>query len=260
MDIVCTKGDITKIKADVIVNAANTSLLGGGGVDGAIHRAGGLQILEECRQIRNKQGSCKVGEAVYTTAGNLKANYVIHTVGPKWNKGQSNEITKLMSCYENTFLIAESLQAKHIAIPNISTGIYRFPKKTASEIAFHVLRNYKFGSVEKVEFVCFDDENYNYYTSYIENELDLWEAYDPQWLEELVKTHFPDDLDLLSSVRKCNSVKKGNDKYLRFISGETPNQSESLWQFKEQLRLSSDKGEFLLDLLTENRIGGVEIY
>ena len=100
MKIGVLKGDITKLTVDAIVNAANTSLLGGGGVDGAIHRAGGKQILEECKAIRSRQSGCKVGEAVYTKAGNLNAKYVIHTVGPKWNNGNSNESDKLRGCIQ----------------------------------------------------------------------------------------------------------------------------------------------------------------
>jgi len=163
MTIELIKGDITKMKADAIVNAANTSLLGGGGVDGAIHRAGGKEILEECRKIRNRQGGCKVGEAVYTTAGNLKAQYVIHTVGPRWNNGNSDEESKLASCYQNTLSIAEELNLESIAFPNISTGIYRFPKSKAARIAIEQIQSYPSTQIKKVIFVCFDDENYEIY-------------------------------------------------------------------------------------------------
>lgn len=107
MKIHLRKGDITKLKVDVIVNAANTSLLGGGGVDGAIHRAGGKSILEACRAIRRKQGGCKVGEAVMTTAGDLPAVKVIHTVGPKWNFGESDEPEKLRSCYWESLTLVD---------------------------------------------------------------------------------------------------------------------------------------------------------
>lgn len=157
------KEDITKIEIDAIVNAANTSLLGGGGVDGAIHKAGGKLILEECRKIRNKQGGCKVGEAVYTTAGNLKAKFVIHTVGPKWNKGESNEAVKLRNCYLNSLAIGEMLSVESIAFPNISTGIYGYPKSEAAELAIDTVRNFNFKSIKKVLFVCFDEENFTLY-------------------------------------------------------------------------------------------------
>lgn len=163
MKIEIIKGDITKIKCDAIVNAANTSLLGGGGVDGAIHKAGGKEILEECRAIRNSQGGCKVGEAVYTTAGNLDAQFVIHTVGPKWNKGNSNEPEKLQSCYINSIRIAEDLKIKSIAFPNISTGIYGYPKLAAAKVAIRTVNNLKLESVNLIQFVCFDEENYNIY-------------------------------------------------------------------------------------------------
>ncbi|MEM7103246.1 MAG: O-acetyl-ADP-ribose deacetylase [Bacteroidota bacterium] len=159
------KGDITKLEVDGIVNAANTSLLGGGGVDGAIHRAGGKQILEECMEIRNRQGGCKVGEAVYTSAGKLNAKYVIHTVGPRWNDGKSHESEKLANCYLNSLKIAESLKLKSIAFPNISTGIYRYPKNEAAKIAIETVQYYYPIHLEKAIFVCFDDENYQLYKS-----------------------------------------------------------------------------------------------
>ena len=153
------KGDITKIQADVIVNAANSSLLGGGGVDGAIHRVGGKQILDECIQIRNKQGKCNTGEAVVTTAGNLPAKYVIHTVGPVWNGDRERCERLLGNCYKNALEQAEILGAKTIAFPNISTGIYRFPKNLAAKIAVKVAKNLESDTIEKVIFVCFDAEN-----------------------------------------------------------------------------------------------------
>lgn len=163
MKIELTKGDITKIKSDAIVNAANSSLLGGGGVDGAIHRAGGSEILEECRQIRNRQGKCKTGEAVLTTAGNLPAKYVIHTVGPVWNNDEGKESQLLANCYRNSLKLAESLKVKTIAFPNISTGVYRFPKELAGKIAVDEVKNFKSDIIEKVIFVCFDDENEKIY-------------------------------------------------------------------------------------------------
>lgn len=123
------QGDITKLEVDAIVNAANSSLLGGGGVDGAIHRAGGPKILEECMQIRNKQGGCPTGEAVITGAGNLKAKYVIHTVGPVWQGGGKQEDQLLAKAYANSLKIAIEKSLQTIAFPAISTGVYRFPKK-----------------------------------------------------------------------------------------------------------------------------------
>lgn len=158
------KGDITEIKADAIVNAANSSLLGGGGVDGAIHRKGGNAILEACREIRNRQGSCKTGEAVITTAGNLPAKFVIHTVGPRWYNNSMEKAPLLANCYLNTLKLAVENNIKIIAFPNISTGIYHFPKDEAADIAIEAVRN--FGEIEKLDkiiFVCFDDENYNLY-------------------------------------------------------------------------------------------------
>lgn len=163
MKIELIKGDITKLEIDAIVNAANTSLLGGGGVDGAIHRAGGSKILEECQEIRNKQGGCKVGEAVITNAGNLNVKKVIHTVGPTWNEGKSEEEEKLRNCYLNALKLAEEHHLKSIVFPNISTGIYRFPKDKAAKIALKVVKEIQDSSIEKIVFVCFDEENYDIY-------------------------------------------------------------------------------------------------
>lgn len=161
MKISCVQGDITKVKVDAIVNAANTSLLGGGGVDGAIHKAGGKAILEACIAIRNKQGGCKTGEAVITTAGLLPAQYVIHTVGPVWNGGNNNEEQLLKNCYQNSLELAKRHKVKHVAFPNISTGIYWFPKEKAAKIAIEVVKQNPM--VDEVIFVCFDNENYRIY-------------------------------------------------------------------------------------------------
>ena len=163
MRISLLQGDITKVEADAIVNAANTSLLGGGGVDGAIHRAGGPAILEECRNIRARQGGCKVGEAVITTAGKLPAEFVIHTVGPRWNGGKSGEPEKLESCYRNVLRLAQENGVKTLAIPNISTGIYGYPKDLAAQVALNSVSAYDDGLPEEVMFVCFDEENYAIY-------------------------------------------------------------------------------------------------
>ncbi|MFD3157721.1 O-acetyl-ADP-ribose deacetylase [Haloimpatiens sp. FM7330] len=159
------KGDITKLEVDAIVNAANSTLLGGGGVDGAIHRAGGNSILEECIKIREKQGECETGEAVITTGGNLPCEYVIHTVGPIWYGGENNEEKLLKNCYINSLKIASQNEIKVIAFPNISTGVYRFPKKLAAPIAIEAVKEFLNSdiSIEKVIFACFDDENYEIY-------------------------------------------------------------------------------------------------
>lgn len=165
MVIKLIQGDITKVNADAIVNAANSSLLGGGGVDGAIHRAGGSQILEECQIIRNRQGKCKTGEAVITNAGNLLAKKVIHTVGPVYNGGKRLEKEKelLAKCYLNSLLLAEEQQLQSIAFPSISTGIYRFPKQLAAEIATKTVLTFKSDVVKMVTFVCFDEESHTIY-------------------------------------------------------------------------------------------------
>ncbi|MGZ3879912.1 MAG: O-acetyl-ADP-ribose deacetylase [Flavisolibacter sp.] len=157
-------GDITKVEVDAIVNAANSSLMGGGGVDGAIHRAGGPAILNECKKIVDRQGRCKTGEAVITTAGNLPAKYVIHTVGPVWNGGGANEREKLANCYLNSLRLAVENVCKTIAFPNISTGVYRFPKEEAARISIEAIQRFleKDNSLEMVLVVCFDEENYDY--------------------------------------------------------------------------------------------------
>ena len=157
------KGDITKVSVDVIVNAANNSLLGGGGVDGAIHRAGGKAILDDCKKIISRQGGCKTGQAVITTAGNLPAKFVIHTVGPVWNGGNNNESQKLTNCYRNSLQLAIENDCRTIAFPGISTGVYRFPKNKAAEIAVNTVQEFILLSqkIKKVLFVCFDEEYFN---------------------------------------------------------------------------------------------------
>jgi O-acetyl-ADP-ribose deacetylase (regulator of RNase III) len=156
------KGDITKLPVDAIVNAANSLLLGGGGVDGAIHRAGGPAILEECRKIVARQGGCKTGEAVITTAGRLPANFVIHTVGPIWNGGNRQEKENLANCYNNSLKIAVDHECTTISFPNISTGIYSFPKDLAAKISISAVLSFleKSALPDKVLFVCFDPENF----------------------------------------------------------------------------------------------------
>lgn len=165
------KGDITKVAVDAIVNAANTSLLGGGGVDGAIHRAGGQTILEECKKIIARQGGCKTGQAVITTAGHLSAKFVIHTVGPVWNGGHKDEKIKLADCYRNSLQLAVDNNCKTIAFPCISTGVYKFPANDASKVAVETVLEFVSGSdkINKVIFVCFDDENF----FFIKNQLNF---------------------------------------------------------------------------------------
>lgn len=154
------KGDITKVETDAIVNAANSSLLGGGGVDGAIHKAGGPEILEACRRIA---GGCPTGEAVITTAGKLPAKKVIHTVGPVWKGGGQDEEALLRSCYRKCLELAEQAQLTTIAFPNISTGVYGFPKEKAAKIAITTAKEFQSGSIAEIFFVCFDQENYEIY-------------------------------------------------------------------------------------------------
>lgn len=159
------QGDITKLEVDAIVNAANTALAGGGGVDGAIHRAGGQKIMDECRAIRNRQGGCDVGEAVITSGGNLKAKYVIHTVGPVWHRGIKGEHRLLGNAYKNSLKLAVENRIKTVAFPNISTGVYGFPKARAAEVALHAVDDFlnSNDSIETIIFCCFDDDNYGIY-------------------------------------------------------------------------------------------------
>ena len=157
------QGDITRVTVDAIVNAANTSLLGGGGVDGAIHRAGGPAILQECQQIRARQGGCKTGDAVITTAGQLPAQFVIHTVGPVWQGGTHGEDQLLASCYRHSLKMAEQQQLTSIAFPNISTGIYGFPKARAARIAVQAILKdlLQCQYLQQIMFICHNHENYD---------------------------------------------------------------------------------------------------
>ena len=161
MKIKLIKGDITKLEVDVIVNAANSSLLGGGGVDGAIHRAGGHDILEDCMKIRASHEVCKTGETVITRGGNLLAKHVIHTVGPVWNSGGNEKFDQLRNCYVNSLKLANDYGLNSVAFPNISTGIYRFPKREAAMVAIQAVLDNQI--LDEITFCCFDDENYQLY-------------------------------------------------------------------------------------------------
>jgi O-acetyl-ADP-ribose deacetylase (regulator of RNase III) len=155
------KGDITKQKVDAIVNAANTTLLGGGGVDEAIHRAAGKELLEECKTL----DGCKTGEAKLTRGYNLPAKYIIHTVGPVWTGGKNNEDELLASCYRNSLKLAVENGIKSIAFPAISTGVYSFPLERATKIAIDEVSKFLNDNdeIEKVIFVAFDDSTHNCY-------------------------------------------------------------------------------------------------
>ena len=155
------KGDIVKVKTDAIVNAANTSLLGGGGVDGAIHRAAGPELLAECETLNG----CRTGEAKITKGYKLKAKYVIHTPGPIWRGGKWGEADLLANCYKNCLALAKENDVKTIAFPSISTGVYRFPVDQAAKIAIGEILAFldQDASIEQVTIVCFDDKTKEFY-------------------------------------------------------------------------------------------------
>ncbi len=166
--LVLLRDDITRQTTDAIVNAANTSLLGGGGVDGAIHRAGGPAILDECKKIAARQGGCPTGEAVITTGGNLLARHVIHTVGPVWSGGRRNEEALLASAYRNSLQIAAENKLRSVAFPSISTGAYGFPIGRAAKIALATVRAFLLGethALAEVRFVLFSDADLRTYES-----------------------------------------------------------------------------------------------
>lgn len=164
--IVLLKGDLTEQTTEAVVNAANSGLLGGGGVDGAIHRAGGPKILEECKLIRAKQGGCPTGEAVITSGGNLKAKYVIHTVGPVWHGDNAKESTLLRNAYYNSLLLAKENNIKTISFPSISTGAYRYPVEQAAETALRTVIDFaREEAIDEIRFVLFSDSDYEKYKS-----------------------------------------------------------------------------------------------
>ena len=155
------KGDITQQKTDAIVNAANNTLLGGGGVDGAIHREAGPELLEECKKLNG----CATGEAKITRGYNLPAKWVIHTVGPVWRGGNNQEDNLLAQCYKNSLVLAEQYSIKTIAFPSISTGVYRFPVERAVKIALAEINKFLHANttIEKVMLVCFGEKVYSSY-------------------------------------------------------------------------------------------------
>lgn len=160
-------GDITQLYVDAIVNAAKKSLLGGGGVDGAIHRAAGPELLEECKTL----GGCETGQAKLTKGYDLPAKYVIHTVGPVWQGGNENEAELLASCYLNSLELAEQQQLRSIAFPCISTGVYGYPKQQAADIAVNVCRMFSNSaqSLREIILSCYDDESVSIYRQLLSN-------------------------------------------------------------------------------------------
>jgi O-acetyl-ADP-ribose deacetylase (regulator of RNase III) len=164
-----TKDDITRVEVDAIVNAANSRLAGGGGVDGAIHRAGGPSILEECQRWVADHGALPTGEAMATTGGNLPAQYVIHTVGPVWASHDEETARELLaSCYRTSLVLAAKRGCSSVAFPNISTGVYGYPKEKAAHVAVSTAREWDGPSVEVIVFVCFDEENLALYSDLLD--------------------------------------------------------------------------------------------
>ena len=169
--LVLVQGDITLQDADAVVNAANSSLLGGGGVDGAIHRAGGPRILEECRAIVARQGRCPPGEAVVTGGGRLKARHVVHAVGPVWHGGEKGEDDLLRGAYVNSLRQALSVKARRVAFPSISTGAYGFPIERAARIAFDAVQAFvrEHDQLDEVRFVVFSPDDHQIYARLFES-------------------------------------------------------------------------------------------
>lgn len=162
------EGDITKLEVDAIVNAANASLLGGGGVDGAIHRAAGRELLEACKKLNG----CRTGEAKITQGYHLPAKFVIHTVGPVWFGGHRSEVVKLAEAYQNSLLLAQEHGIRSIAFPCVSTGVYRFPADLAAETALAILKKIlpQCPSVEKIVFCCFSPQDAQRYRALLERD------------------------------------------------------------------------------------------
>lgn len=166
--IIIKQADITKEDVEVIVNAANTRLAGGGGVDGAIHRAAGPSVMDECRVI----GGCETGSAVITGAGELKAKKIIHTVGPVWHGGNSSEADLLRNCYKSSFLLARKYGLKSIAFPAISTGVYRYPIEEAAEIALKAGEQFE-KDFEEIRYICFSKEHFDTYRRFWDELIDI---------------------------------------------------------------------------------------
>jgi O-acetyl-ADP-ribose deacetylase (regulator of RNase III) len=170
-EVALEQGDITRSATDAVVNAANSGLLGGGGVDGAIHRAGGPTILEQCKQIRAERGRLPAGRAVITTGGDLPARHVIHTVGPIWNGGGEGEPATLASCYRESLDLAAAHGLKSIAFPSISTGAYGYPMADAARVALAAVREWitaHEGALDRVSWVLFDDQTFAAYRNALE--------------------------------------------------------------------------------------------
>jgi O-acetyl-ADP-ribose deacetylase (regulator of RNase III) len=232
MEIITVLGDITKIQCDAIVNAANTSLLGGGGVDGAIHRAAGSELLEECRALHG----CKTGEAKITKGYRLPAKYVIHTVGPVWNGGNNQEEELLANCYRNCLKLANERACSCVAFPSISTGRYHFPLDKAANIAVKTLLDscLEKQTVSQVKIVCFDEQTKHYYDAALKGQLIeklIWLCQPENW--KSIFTHESAFAGLAGSIAlnvcKWNSLGRYGD-YIKSVDviTESANHAERL--------------------------------
>jgi len=224
------RGDITHLKIDAIVNAANRSLLGGGGVDGAIHRAAGPQMLEACTELNG----CNTGDAKITPGFKLPARYVIHTVGPVWNGGKNREKELLASCYHRSMLIAIENRIRTIAFSNISTGIYGFPKEEAARIAFETVQDFltNHPELEKVIFCCFDEENFRIYNNI------------PFFKTIIKRVHLPTDIETVADL--ASTI--WNEYYVPIIGQEQVNYMVNAFQSAESIerQMKSENQEYYL--------------
>lgn len=224
------RGDITQLNVDAIVNAANRSLLGGGGVDGAIHLAAGPELLEACERLNG----CNTGDAKITPGFRLPSKYVIHTVGPVWNSGKNREKELLASCYRQSLRIASEYGIKTIAFPNISTGVYGFPKPEAASIAFETVQDFltEHPELEKVIFCCFDEENFSIYNNLNFNKIIIKRVQSPQaiqivaglastiWNEHYVPIIGQEQVDyMVASFQSTDAIEKqiNNENYEYYL-------------------------------------------
>ena len=227
----CVRGDITKLKVDAIVNAANSSLLGGGGVDGAIHRAAGPELVHECRLL----GGCHTGQSKMTSGYNLHAKYIIHTVGPVWRGGENSEPELLAACYRNSLLLAAEKRLASIAFPCISTGIYSYPADLAAELAVRTIQEFasQTSSIQEVIFCCFSEDDYRLYQALLKPETNTlfrpvgpkelalieasgWKAFPPRLPDQPIFYPVTNEEYAIQIARDWNVPASGSGYVIRF--------------------------------------------